>query len=85
MMPAISNELAPSTDAEFAAAFQCPESLPDDKARADATNAFVLWVQQHHGDWSIQKLIELRVSLLESHHCTVTLANMKNSAGKSNE
>jgi len=53
---------------------QCPEHLPNDEARQAAAKSFLLWIQKHHPDWTINQVIDLRVRLLTSHHSDKTLA-----------
>jgi hypothetical protein len=55
-------------DAAFAAAFVCPEHLPNDQARDASTRAFITWVKKHHPDWVLGQLVDWRLYLLESHH-----------------
>jgi hypothetical protein len=72
---------APSSDAQFDAQFQCPESLPD-AARQQEVKDYFLWVGKAHPDWTVQKVLETRYRLLQTHHCDATLQNIRASTSQ---
>jgi hypothetical protein len=59
--------------------FVCPESLPSDEARQDATKLFVEQVQAADPNATIKSLVEYRMSLLAKHGCVETLKNIHES------
>jgi hypothetical protein len=62
--------------AELDRTFVCPESLPSDAARKDAVKLFVEQYAAIHPETTIAQFTYYRISLLEKHHCSVTLAAM---------
>ena len=72
----------PLSYADFSKSFRCPENLPTDQAREKSTQAFLTWAQQSHTDLTLRKVVELRIRLLEEHHCEKTLANMRASSAR---
>lgn len=72
---------APLSDAQFDAQFQCPESLPDAARQPEVKNYF-LWVGKAHPDWTVQKVLETRFRLLQTHQCEVTLQNIRASTNQ---
>lgn len=66
----------PLSEVDFSKTFHCPEALPSDSARADAVHNFLLWAQQSHPDLTIEEIVELRIRLLEEHHCEKTLSRI---------
>ena len=77
---ALADDQAPGTDAEYSAQFRCPEALSSDAERAASTKQMVTWVQAHHPDWTLARLIEFRLQLLRAHHCEASLAAIKDHA-----
>ncbi len=57
--------------------FVCPEDLPNDQARQDAVKLFAETIAKQHPEMTIEELARYRVSLLEKHHCTQSLANIR--------
>jgi hypothetical protein len=56
--------------------FVCPESLPSDEARQDAVKLFLEQYAVIHPETTVAQFTHYRISLLEKHHCSVTLAAM---------
>lgn len=67
---------APLSDTQFDAQFRCPESLPDTEQQ-QAVKDYLLWVGKAHPDWTVQKVLETRYRLLQTHQCAVTLQNIR--------
>ena len=66
----------PASAAALDRGFVCPEALPDDAARTAALGAFMNAASKAAPHESIARLLMLRRSLLEKHHCEVTLRNI---------
>ena len=66
----------PLSDENFSKTFHCPEDLPSDRAREDAVYNFLHWAQQSYPDLTIKEIVELRIRLLEEHHCEKTLSRI---------
>jgi hypothetical protein len=75
VLHAESNASVPLSDAQFDAQFRCPESLPDSMRQQQIKDYFD-WVGKAHPDWTVQKVLETRHHLLQTHQCEVTLQNI---------
>jgi hypothetical protein len=71
---------APLSDAEFSRTFRCPETLPTDDDRKETLQAFLTWAAKRHPDLTVQKVVELRMKMIEEHRCKDTLSNIQSSA-----
>jgi hypothetical protein len=72
----LGDPLAPRSDAEIDAAFQCPEALSDDKARRQALVDYFHSVQRLHPDWSVAQTVEFKKTLLVHHRCADSLRDL---------
>ncbi len=73
----LSSTTAASVMAPSESTFVCPESLPDDIARAKAWVEFLAWLKTAYPELDTEaKITSLRYKLLVAHHCTQTLANI---------
>jgi CMP-N-acetylneuraminic acid synthetase len=60
--------------------FVCPENLRDDATRDEALRAFLEQFRTSK-DVTVAQVVQLRMALLEKHHCEQTLANIRNHSG----
>lgn len=66
----------PASASEIGRSFVCPEALADDAARTAALKSFMDAASKAAPHESIARLLMLRRSLLEKHHCQATLRNI---------
>jgi hypothetical protein len=64
---------APSFDDRFV----CPESLPDRAAREKQVKDFLEWATEAYPQSTVKEVLEMRLHMLEAHHCTQTLENIR--------
>lgn len=76
MAPAFASDPMPAGDADFTAAFRCPETLVGDAERNQANDQFSAWLHKHHPDWNLQQIIKFRADLLSQHHCQTALTQV---------
>jgi len=74
--------LAPSADASFDSQdnddhFRCPESLSSDAEKEAAMKESLLSIAKQHPKFTLREIVNARMHLLESHHCTQTLEKMQ--------
>jgi hypothetical protein len=70
--------IAMNEDAEYDAAFRCPEALPATE-REEAARDFFAWAHRQHGDWTLAEAARYRLALLERHQCGGTLQRLRDS------
>jgi hypothetical protein len=66
----------PQTDEVYDQSFQCPEALPDDKARRTALVDYFHWASARHPDWSVAQAVEFKKQLLVRHQCATSLRDL---------
>jgi hypothetical protein len=76
LAPCIAGEALSASDAQFSAAFRCPETLANDAERNQANDQFSAWLHNHHPDWSLQQVLQFRAGLLSEHHCQTALTQV---------
>lgn len=76
MVPAFAGDPLSAGDADFAAAFRCPETLANDAERNQANEQFSAWLHSHHPGWSLQQVLQFRAQLLSEHHCQTALTQV---------
>jgi len=81
--PELQSQDTPLSEAAFSKTFRCPETLPTDQAREESNRDFTRWALQMENMTS-EKFVDLRMRLLDEHHCYKTLANIKSSSAQPN-
>lgn len=76
LMPVFASDPLAASDAQFAAAFRCPETLADDAERNRANEQFSAWIHAHHANWSMQQILQFRAELLSTHSCQTALTRV---------
>ena len=64
------------SDAEFAAAFICPENQTQ-LERDQAIHAYTEFVDARHSNWTVEQRLSYRMNLLKAKNCTRSLAELQ--------
>ena len=57
--------------------FRCPEKLSTHVDNTNEMQRFILWTRKHHPKWTVEEILEFRISVLKAHKCTETLKNIQ--------